>query len=199
MPYEYRSLSPEERQRIVQERRERGFPWHAPPHPFRDAGYYLLTATNYEHAHIMALPERRTELEMRLLSGLQAVGVEIIAWVILPNHYHALVGIESLEDVSGVLKFVHGTTSREWNVADGVTNKRRVWYHYTDRMIRGESHFFRGLNYVHFNAVKHGYVDDPYDWPWQSLECYLEVYGRDWLRERWRLYPPDEMGKGWDD
>jgi hypothetical protein len=36
MPYEYSKLSPEEREELLRIRRERGYPLHAPPHPYRD-------------------------------------------------------------------------------------------------------------------------------------------------------------------
>jgi hypothetical protein len=35
MPYEYRKLSPTEREEIVTYRRTHGYPLHAPPHPSR--------------------------------------------------------------------------------------------------------------------------------------------------------------------
>ena len=41
MPYEYRKLTPEEREAVLRQRRECGYPRHAPPHPFREAGRYL--------------------------------------------------------------------------------------------------------------------------------------------------------------
>ena len=49
MPYEYRKLSPQEREEIVRYRNEKGYPLHAPPHPFCDAGAYLISAANFEH------------------------------------------------------------------------------------------------------------------------------------------------------
>ncbi len=216
MPYEYRRLTPEEREEVLRQRRERGYPLHAPPHPFRQAGRFLLTAANFEHAAIMASSDRRTEFETRLLAalrvdsndrsnGLPHVGAsqgryaEVYGWVILPNHYHALVGVESLELVSTALKQLHGATSREWNLADEETGKRQVWYKFSDRMIRNDAHFNQALNYIHFNPVKHGYVGDPYEWPWSSLHNYFETRGRDWLREQWAAHPPGDFGKGWDD
>jgi putative transposase len=111
MPYDYRKLSPQEQEEIVRLRRERGYPLHAPPHPFRDSGYYLITAANFEHMPIMGKPSRRTDFESRLIQAMKDVQVEIIAWVVLPNHYHFLVDVESLDLISGVLKHLHGTTS----------------------------------------------------------------------------------------
>lgn len=117
MPYEYRKMSLEERVAVLTYRRERGYPLHAPPHPCRDAGWYLLTAVNFEHEPLMHAPDRWDEFEIRLLDAF-SIDADIGGWVILANHYHILVGVDSLDTVSALLKQLHGTTSREWNLAD---------------------------------------------------------------------------------
>jgi putative transposase len=199
MPYQYRRLTPEEQALVVQERQKRGYPLHGPPHPYRQGGCYLLTAANYEHAPIMQSTDRRTDFEARLYKELSDVQAAIFAWVVLLNHYHVLVGIAALEQVSRAIQRLHGITAREWNLSDGLTGKRRVWYQYSDRMIRNDQHFFRALNYIHYNPVHHGYVDSPYDWPWSSVHNYLHAHGRDWLRHQWQTYHPGDFGQGWDD
>lgn len=200
MPYEYRKLSPKEREEIVNYRRERGYPLHAPPHPFRESGAYLISAANYEHKTIMKSPERRTEFEMQLLNILHEIADDVIAWVVLQNHYHFLAYVQSLDRVSAALKQLHGRTSREWNIEDVLTGKRRVWYKFADTYIRNDAHLHVAFNYIHHNPVKHGYVADPYDWHWSSLSLYYDDMGRDWLRDHWKFYtPPPDFGKGWDD
>jgi putative transposase len=198
MPYEYQRLTPDERQAILSQRAARGYPLHAPPHPYQLAGRFLVSAANFEHQRLMADVGRRTDFEERLLQALKAADIHLLAWVVLPNHYHALIEVDSLLKVAAALKLLHGRTSREWNLADGQTGQRRVWYHFSDRWIRDEDQLFRVLNYVHYNPVKHGYTPDPYEWPWTSIHNYRDAFGRDWLRERWRLYPPGDFGKGWD-
>jgi len=200
MPYEYRNLTPKQQEEIVAHRKAMGFPLHAPPHPFRESGYYMFTAANYEHALIMNSPERRTNFQKRLLLAFQEIEAIIVAWVILANHYHILACVNSLEDVSAALKQLHGSTSFEWNLADGLQGKRKVWYKFSDRMIRGNEHYFRAMNYIHCNPIKHGYVEKASDWQWSSLSMYYEDHGLDWLREKWKNFPPQkEYGKGWDE
>ena len=199
MPYEYRKLSPEERKRVVEERKRRGFPLHQPPHPFREKGAYLITAANFEHVPVMSSAGRRTEFQEKILEELQGANVEISGWVILPNHYHILVYAETLNSISAVLKQVHGSTSRRWNEEDGLSGKRKVWYHFSDQVIRNEMHFNRALNYIHYNPVKHGYAGDIYGWEWSSLFTYLDEKGSDWLKENWQKFtPPDDFGGSWD-
>ncbi len=199
MSYEYRKMTSEEREAVLRLRRARGYPLHNPPHPLREAGSYLITAATFEHQHILTTNERRTDLEARVLEQCREKDVQIFAWIILPNHYHLLVGVEALAPVTKSIKQLHGKTAREWNLADGKTGQRKVWCRYTDRKIRDQQHFYRALNYVHYNPVKHGYVDSVYAWPWSSVHNYLEHQGRDWLREKWATYKPDYMGKDWDE
>ena len=192
-------MSVEEREAAVQLRLARGFPLHAPPHPIQGNGRYLITAANFEHQPIMMTVERRTDFELRLLESLREIEADVYGWVVLLNHYHALVGIRGLREVSAKLKELHGQTAREWNLADCQSGVRQVWYHFNDRKIRGDKHFYRALNYVHYNPVKHGCADSVYDWPWSSVHNYLATNGRDWLREMWQSFRPDYIGRGWDD
>jgi putative transposase len=56
--YEYRTMTPEQRRAVVEERRRRGFPWHGPPHPEAAEAYRIVTAACYEHRRILNSPER---------------------------------------------------------------------------------------------------------------------------------------------
>jgi len=200
MPYEYRLLTPKQREELVAERIAQGFPPHAPPHPFRESGYYMFTAANYEHVRIMESGQRRTKFQTLLLQAFQEIAADVSAWVVLANHYHIMACVESIEGVSAALKRLHGSTSFTWNQEDALRGKRKDWYKFSDRMIRGNEHYFRALNYIHNNPVKHGYVENAADWQWSSLGMYYEDHGREWLREKWKLFPPqEEYGKGWDE
>jgi len=198
MPYKYRRMSAAEREAIVRRRRDQGWPLHAPPHPFRHAGTYILTAATFEHVPIMAGAARLTEVSGLLLRSLREIGTEVFAWVVLPNHYHVLAGVRALADVSAALGRLHGSTSRAWNLADGLTG-RRVWYRFADRLIRNDAHFLRAITYIHGNAVKHGYTATPESWWWSSLHEYLVANRQEWLERIGARYPADGFGRGWDD
>jgi putative transposase len=200
MPYESRGLTPEQRAELAHYRRQNGYPEHAPPHPFRDERVYLISAANYQHKRIMESGERRTAFETELLSLLHSIATELVAWVVLPNHYHVLLDVPSLNDVSRALRQLHGSTSRQWNLEDNMTGKRTVWYRFEDRVIRGDQHLRLTFNYIHYNPVKHGYVKDSADWPWSSRTLYYEEKGEAWLQAQTEsAAPPRDWGKGWDD
>ena len=196
--YEYRRLSPEEQRALVQERRARGFPPHRPPHLDQGPGYYLLTAAVYEHARLIAPEPRRTAFQAALLEAFGDSPVEAVAWVVLPNHYHMLVWLPALALVPAIVRHLHGRSARQWNVEDQMPG-RRVWYHYSDRAIRAEAQFFRAINYIHANPVRHSYVARSREWRWSSLPRYLETVGEAWLADTWSRFPAGDFGAGWDD
>jgi putative transposase len=197
MMYEYRKLTPEERTELVQQRRAHGYPPHAPPHPVRDQPFYLLTATCYEHTCHMESQPRRQQVSDALFEQFITSGMEIRAWVVLPNHYHLLAHVTDFDALGGIFRLVHGPTARYWNLEDNSPG-RKVWYRFTDRAIRSERHYYATLNYIHYNPVKHGWVTSPYDWMDSSIHWYLEYRGREWLRDSWTRYPVRDYGRGWD-
>ena len=196
--YQYRQLTPDQRAQLVQERRARGYPPHSPPHPLRDQVSYLLTIACYEHRCHMQSLERRQALLDALFEAFIRRGIEVRAWVLLPNHYHILAETPCFDDIGRALRFVHGNVARAWNLQDGAAG-RQVWYRFTDRAIRSEGHYYTTLNYIHYNPVKHGWSVSPYDWAHSSVSWYLEHEGREWLRDLWVSYPVREYGRGWDD
>src|SRR5438445_4965407 len=105
--YDYRRMSPAEREAIVAHRRGRGFPLHKPPHLHLGAGWYFITAATFEHQPHFAAPLELTALERRLLESFQTEKLPCAAWVVLPNHYHALVEAPEASVVGKALGPVH--------------------------------------------------------------------------------------------
>jgi len=196
--YEYRKLTPEEKAELVKQRLSRGYPPHSPPHTVRDRPFYLLTAACYEHKCHLHSESRRQQLLDMLFERFIANDVEILAWVILPNHYHLLVHIVNFDVLGNLFRSIHGVTSRQWNLEENL-RQRKVWYRYSDRAIRSQAHYYNSLNYIHYNCVKHGWVKSPYDWVHSSVHWYLQEYGRQWLRDCWVQYSLQDYGNGWDE
>jgi putative transposase len=64
--------------------------------------------------------------------------------------------------------------------------------------MKSERHFLATLNYVHHNAVHHGYVEHWQDWPWSSASEFLEQVGHERAKALWKKYPILDYGKKWD-
>jgi putative transposase len=63
----------------------------------------------------------------------------------------------------------HIRTSRQAKRERGIW-QRRYWEH----QIRDENDLARHVDYIHYNPVKHGWVNSPVDWPHSTLHNYIE-------------------------
>ncbi|WP_414623579.1 REP-associated tyrosine transposase [Calothrix sp. CCY 0018] len=195
--YEYRKLTPEQKAAVVEERLKKGFPPHSPPHPIENSEYYLITATCYEHKCRINTHQRRQQLLNLIFQQFIYKDIDILAWVILPNHYHLLLKNIRFYYLRKILRSIHGNLARQWNKEDNTAGK--IWCSFSDRAIRSQGHYYTTLNYIHYNPVKHDWAESPYDWSESSVYWYLENYGREWLRSNWVEYPVRDFGKSWDD
>ena len=42
------------------------------------------------------------------------------------------------------------------------------------RRVKLSHHYERHIDYIYYNPVKHGYVDKPVDWPYSSIDRFIE-------------------------
>ena len=74
---------------------------------------------------------------------------------------------------------------RDYVVSAGRQRQRRrgIWQpRYWEHTLEDEDDFERHFDYIHWNPVKHGYVQCPREWPHSSFHRYvrLGVYEPDW-------------------
>ncbi len=150
---------------------------HNPPHLFRADTIYMITASTYQKKPIIWPDERKAVWQEALLRAARLYGWIVIAWVVLDNHYHALV--EAPDNPLSLSKFIgsyHKFTARQWNDADGMPG-RQVWWNYWDTCIRSEKDFLNRLQYVFWNPVKHGLAETPEVYPFSNYRAFLENQG----------------------
>lgn len=195
--YKYRSMTPDEQKKIVEERISKGYPAHQPPHFIESGKIYLLTAVCYEHKPILKIGYRRQQLVAKILDVAPEFSLTVDAWVVLNNHYHLLAQIGEAQRISKFFQHVHDGLALAWNQEDNCRG-RQVWYRYADRNIQNERHYYTSLNYIHYNPVKHGLVTSPYEHEESSVHWYDANLGREWLRDLWQTYPVRQFGEKWD-
>jgi putative transposase len=114
---------------------------------------------------------------------------QIDAIVVLPDHLHAILTLpEGDADFSGRWRrikgaFTHdlrrgGVTLQSRGGAGYALWQRRFWEH----TIRDEADFLRHVAYIHFNPVKHGYVNSAVAWPYSSIHVAVRrgLVAADW-------------------
>jgi len=146
---------------------------HNPPHLFRPNSVYMLTASTYQKENIIKSSERKNQFRDAFFKAAELYKWQVIAWVILNNHYHVMV--ESPENALNLTKLVasyHKFTSRLWNDADK-TPGRQVWWNYWDTCIRSEKDYNNRLGYIFWNPVKHRLASTAEEYPFSSYREYL--------------------------
>ncbi len=116
----------------------------------------------------------------------------IDAMVILPDHLHSIWTLPpETTDYSTRWRLIKTWFSkhcaaelrREPNQARKRKRQQAIWQHrYWEHCLRDETDFSRHVEYIHYNPVKHGYVDAPVKWPYSSFHRYVRAgdYPTDW-------------------
>jgi len=195
--YDYRKMTPQQQEEVLALRRRLGFPLHAPPHLRSVPGEYLISTACYGHRPIFRESEELSWLSQEVLDDLRAAEIPVYASVFLPNHYHLLAATRDLTIAGERLRKLHSRIAKDINRKQGQKG-RRVWYRFSDRLIRSDAHHWATVNYIHFNPVKHGYTKEMESWAWSSAHVYRDEMRAERLDAIWKKYPIGDYGRGWD-
>ncbi|NOQ63446.1 MAG: transposase [Methyloprofundus sp.] len=106
---------------------------------------------------------------------------EIDAIVVLPDHLHTLWRLpEGDADFSKrwmVIKrqFSSGLPREDTSASKIKKREKGIWQRrFWEHCIRNEDEWRRYMDYIHFNPVKHGYVNNPADWKHSSFAKAVE-------------------------
>jgi len=93
----------------------------------------------------------------------------LLAWVVMPNHVHALLEVWEAP-LPDLVRSWKSYTSKEANRL--LKRSGRFWQEdYWDRYIRDEGHCSKAIHYTEWNAVKAGLVNAPELWPFSSANA----------------------------
>ena len=99
----------------------------------------------------------------------------LLAYVILPDHFHWIMQVpEEQPNFSTVLQSVKWNFSLNYKKAYGRLNSVHLWQEqFWDHIIRNEVDLERHFDYIHWNPVKHQYVETPESWAESSLTHWI--------------------------
>ena len=155
-------------------------------------GTYFFTVNLLDRRSTLLTDNIRT-LRTAVASVKAQRGFHIDAWVVLPDHMHAVWTLpEDDADYSGrwrtikkaFAKAMPATERRsEARIRRGERGvwQRRFWEH----TIRDEADYAAHMDYTHFNPVKHGLAASAAEWPFSSFQrCVRKgLYPADWAGE----------------
>jgi putative transposase len=116
----------------------------------------------------------------------------IDAWVVLPDHLHAVWTLpEGDSDYSGRWREIKKTFVKSLPNTEPRSRVRKrkgergIWQRrFWEHTLRNEFDYAMHINYVHINPLKHGLVKNVVDWPYSSFHRAVTA----------GIYPPDWAG-----
>ncbi len=97
----------------------------------------------------------------------QRLGFLLCGYVLMPDHWHALIGVKSPLTISQVIHDVKKASARQLHGRRGTEGP--LWQHqFWDRFVRHAKELSERLTYMHLNPVRKGLVSKPEDWRWSS-------------------------------
>lgn len=107
----------------------------------------------------------------------------LFAYVIMPDHFHWIMQLpEENPNFSEPMHSIKRNLTWEFKKELGV-NQFQLWQRgFWDHVIRDDEDLKQHFDYIHWNPVKHGYVNDPIDWGASSFEFWYQKgnYEKGW-------------------
>lgn len=168
----------------------------------RGGASYFFTVVTHRRQRILTKAPARDLLRTAMAAVRERLPFEVFAMVLLPDHLHCIWTLPPDDDdfperwrqIKG--RFTHeylAAGGRDWDVTEQQQRqgRRGVWQpRYWEHRIRDEGDYVRYRDYIHLNPVKHGYVENPGDWPWSSFHRHVEM---GWLHANWPGSSPVEL------
>jgi len=112
------------------------------------------------------------------------------AMVVLPDHLHVLLTLPSDDnDFATRWMLIKAGFSRQLPKLERINKSRKtkgergIWQRrYWEHLIRNDKDFENHVDYIHYNPVKHGYVQFARDWQYSTIHKYIDngLLSREW-------------------
>ena len=156
---------------------------HNPPHKFIANTKYFITSSIYNKIKLLKSEESKLKLLEYIKHSVEHYNWKLGDWVILDNHYHLMLESDKHpESLGNIIGNIHRYSSiwikKNVSAAKGIP---KVWHNYWDKCLTFESSYYTRLNYIWYNPVKHGYVDEPQKWKFGSYYYRYKVRKNTWI------------------
>lgn len=152
-------------------------------------GTYFFTVNLLDRRRRL-LVEHVDELRAAVRSVRNRQPFHIDAWVVLPEHLHCLWTLPPGDaDYSRRWKAIKTAFAKAVPREESLSEVRRarhergIWQRrFWEHTIRDDRDYAAHMDYIHFNPVKHGWVERVVDWPYSSFHRLVRagVYSLDW-------------------
>ncbi|MGC3983030.1 MAG: transposase [Steroidobacteraceae bacterium] len=153
-------------------------------------GTYFFTVNLAERQNNSLLVDRIALLRRAFREVNASHPFELGAIVVLPEHLHCLWHLPSGDNrFDQRWRLIKTAFSRSLIVDEPIAPNRQrrgergIWQRrYWEHVIRDEEDWWRHVEYIHYNPVKHGHVRRVCDWPHSSFHRFVRrgLYPADW-------------------
>lgn len=154
----------------------------------------FITMVTYKRLSILTSPQSRQILRYAWNLTSQHFPFSTDAICLLPDHIHALISLPEHEsDYSTRIREIKRLFTKGYLISNGKQEERNqsrldkneasVWQRrFWDHIIRDDIDYQNHFDYIHYNPIHHGLVDNVASWQWSSFHRYvrLGVYDDDW-------------------
>jgi putative transposase len=160
-----------------------------------EGGTYFFTVVTYQRRHILTHPIARTILHHAWELTNERHPFETLAICMLPDHIHCIWKLPdgdsdystrwkeikrhfSLDYQRQIIGYGDDRNASHQKQKETSIWQRRFWEH----TIEDEDDFDAHFDYIHYNPVKHGYVENTADWQWSTFQRYVKegIYDNEW-------------------
>jgi putative transposase len=149
-------------------------------------GWYFFTLVTY-HRNPVFQNESAVMIFKRALTKIRKDDpFDILAIVILPDHIHMIMRLPDDDDdysrrISKIKRvfgdeflksspIISTFSKSNINRRERIIWQRRFWEH----KIRNQGDLRKHIDYIHYNPVKHGHVQDIMNWKWSSFPKFVK-------------------------
>jgi putative transposase len=106
-----------------------------------------------------------------MVNAKTAVGIEILAYCLMPNHVHFVVVPEAVDGLAKLFSDAHRLYTRRINFREGW--RGHLWQERFHSFVMDEAYLLAAVRYTELNPVRAGLCKQAEDWPWSSARAHL--------------------------
>jgi len=135
--------------------------------------YHVLNRAN-ARSTIFASEADYEAFERVLLAAVERTGTRLLAYCLMPNHWHLVVWPHDDGELSRFVGWLTLTHTQRWHAAHGTTGCGHLYQgRFKSFPVEDDEHFLTVARYVERNALRAKLVRDAADWRWSSLARWL--------------------------
>lgn len=142
-----------------------------------------------------------------LISSVQDLPFTINAWVLLPDHMHALWTLPNgdkdystrwrqIKERFTTEYLAHGGTEAPISVSRKLRKERGIWQRrFWEHTIDDDDDYIHHFDYLHYNPVKHGLVHRVREYEWSTFHRYVKegIYPANWAEGQGMIIFPIDV------